>query len=69
VASSVISFFVTWGTLFIAIASVALFLVFIVRRIRKQNKNVPFEDADEDLLDGNYNQVIVMSSSRSLVDF
>ena len=37
--------------------------------INDYSVEVPFEDADEDLLDGHYNQVIVMSSSRSLVDF
>ena len=68
VASAVLSFMVTWGTLFFGIASVLLFSVFLVRRARR-SRNIPFEDADEDLLDGNYNQVIVMSSSRSLVDF
>lgn len=68
VAGAVLSFFVTWGTLFFGIFAVLVFGVFIVRRA-KTKRDVPFEDADEDLLDGNYNQVIVMSSSRSLVDF
>ena len=68
VASAALSFLVTWGTLFFGIASVLLFAVFLVRRARR-SRDIPFEDADEDLLNGNYNQVIVMSSSRSLVDF
>ena len=67
-ASAVASFLVTWGTLFFGILSVIVFVVFLVRRMKTRN-DVSFEDADEDLLDGNYNQVIVMSSSRSLVDF
>ena len=68
VANAVASFFVTWGTLFFGVAAVFGFVVFLVRRA-KAKQNPPFEDADEDLLDGHYNQVIVMSSSRSLVDF
>lgn len=68
VANAVASFFVTWGTLFFGVVAVLGFVFFLYRRI-KAKQNPPFEDADEDLLDGHYNQVIVMSSSRSLVDF
>lgn len=68
VAGAVASFLVTWGTLLFGVVSVVGIAYFLMRRIRRRN-DVPFEDADEDLLDGHYNQVIVMSSSRSLVDF
>jgi hypothetical protein len=68
VANAIASFLVTWGTLFFGVLSVLVFAIFLIRRIKERN-NPPFEDADEDLLDGHYNQVIVMSSSRSLVDF
>ena len=68
VASAIASFLVTWGTLFFGILSVLAFSIFLIRRMRKR-RDLPFADADEDLLDGHYNQVIVMSSSRSLVDF
>ena len=67
-ANAVASFLVTWGTLFFGVISILGFIGFLVSRIRKRN-DVTFEDADEDLLAGNFNQVIVMSSSRSLVDF
>lgn len=68
VASAVGSFLVTWGTLLFVVLSVTGIAYFLVQRIRRRN-DLPFDDADEDLLDGHYNQVIVMSSSRSLVDF
>ena len=68
IANAVASFLVTWGTLFFGVLSVLAFVIFLVNRIQRRN-DVPFEDADEDLLDGHFNQVIVMSSSRSLVDF
>jgi hypothetical protein len=68
VANAVASFFVTWGTLFFGVVAVLGFAVFLMRKI-KAKQNPPLEDADEDLLDGHYNQVVVMSSSRSLVDF
>lgn len=68
VANAVASFLVTWGTLFFGVVAVMGFAIFLIRRI-KARQNPPFEAADEDLLDGHYNQVIVMSSSRSLVDF
>lgn len=68
VASAIASFLVTWGTLLFGVMSVTGIAYFLIRKIRSRN-DVPFEDADEDLLDGHYNQVIVMSSSRSLVDF
>jgi hypothetical protein len=68
VASAVGSFLVTWGTLLFVVIAVAGIAYFLIQRMRRRN-DVPFEDADEDLLDGHYNQVIVMSSSRSLVDF
>lgn len=68
VASAVASFLVTWGTLLFGVVSVTGIAYFVINRLRRSS-DVPFEDADEDLLDGHYNQVIVMSSSRSLVDF
>lgn len=68
VASAIASFLVTWGTLLFGVVSVVGIAYFLIQRIRRRNE-LPFEDADEDLLDGHYNQVIVMSSSRSLVDF
>ena len=68
VASAITSFLVTWGTLLFGVFSVIGIAYFLIQRIRRKG-DVPFEDADEDLLDGHYNQVIVMSSSRSLVDF
>ncbi|CAB9509239.1 expressed unknown protein [Seminavis robusta] len=68
IANAVASFLVTWGTLFFGVIAVVAFGVFLVKRIRNRN-DVAFEEADEDLLDGHFNQVIVMSSSRSLVDF
>jgi len=68
VASAIASFLVTWGTLFFGVLSVFVFAVFLIRKMRNRSE-MPYADADEDMLDGHYNQVIVMSSSRSLVDF
>jgi hypothetical protein len=68
IANAVASFLVTWGTLFFGVLSIVAFAVFLVNRMRRRN-HATFEDADEDLMGGHFNQVIVMSSSRSLVDF
>jgi hypothetical protein len=68
IANAVASFLVTWGTLFFGVLSILAFVIFLVNRIRRRH-DVTFEDADEDLMGGRFNQVIVMSSSRSLVDF